>query len=71
MHNTSLALFSDVKNPDGSQRFPNRAPTEIGNPSITFDAQTPSNIVDEVEKGNPDGTNLFVYTAPPETDPEP
>ena len=37
MHNTSLALFADVKNSDGSQRFPNRAPTEIGNPNITFD----------------------------------
>ena len=69
--NASLELFADVKNPDGSQRFPNRAPTEIGNPRITFDAQTASNIVDGIETGNPDGTNLFIYTEPPEPEEEP
>ena len=37
--NASLELFADVKNSDGSQRFPNRAPTEIGHPDITFDGE--------------------------------
>jgi len=51
-------------------QYSKRAPTEIGNPNITFDAQTPSDIVDGIEMGNPAGTNLFVYTAPPVIEPE-
>jgi len=50
--------------------YTKRVPLEIGNPTITFDAQTPSTIINGIEKGNPKGTNLFVYTPPAVIEPE-